>query len=309
MYVHRRRTRIEIWTPAKLNLYLEVLGRRADGYHEIDTLMVPIDLFDTLRLSPRADDRIVLNTAWAKRSRSDTPIDSLPPPTLNLAYRAVELLRQRAGVQCGLSMQLTKRIPVEAGLGGGSSDAAAALCGASRVWGLDWSRRRLAELAVELGSDVPFFVYGTAARCRGRGERVEPCAMRFRPHFVVVRPPAGLATADVYARTELTQPRRTFSGSLWTQRPRHLVHVMFNRLQQAAEQLAPWIRQLQQQFCEIDLLGHQMSGSGSAYYGVCRSAKHARRIAALLRSRDLGEVFAATSVIVGQHRVLPVGQI
>jgi 4-diphosphocytidyl-2-C-methyl-D-erythritol kinase len=315
MYVHRRRTRIEIWTPAKLNLYLEVLGRRADGYHEIETLMVPIGLFDTLQVSQRADSQITLSADWAgpssaRGSDGSTLWGELPPARENLAYRAVERLRERAGVTAGIDLRLIKRIPAAAGLGGGSSDAAAALWGAHRLWGLDWSAAQLAELAGELGSDVPFFLSGSAAWCRGRGERIEPFALGVRPHFVILRPPAGLSTAAVYAETELSDSPRS-AGCGW---PREAVRCssdlarhLFNRLQAAAERVAPWMSQVQQHFERLDFLGHQMSGSGSAYFGVCRSARHARRLASVLRARCAGCLVRAVTAIGGQHRVLPVG--
>jgi 4-diphosphocytidyl-2-C-methyl-D-erythritol kinase len=312
MYVHRRRTRIEIWTPAKLNLFLEVLGRRADGYHEIETLMVPINLFDTLRLSRRDDDRVQLTTRWAPSRRTDASREEateLPPADKNLAFRAVECLRQRAAVTTGVDLELIKRIPAAAGLGGGSSDAAAALIGANELWNLKWSRQRLAAVAAELGSDVPFFLHHAPAWCRGRGERIEPCWLGADHHFVVMCPPQGLSTADVYARVQLHGPRVSADRSRSVPRgPRDLARSMFNRLQPAAERIAPWLQTVQQQFHQLDLLGHQMSGSGSAYFGVCRSARHALRVAAEVRSRAVGRVFCAAAVGGGPHCIIPVSQ-
>jgi 4-diphosphocytidyl-2-C-methyl-D-erythritol kinase len=313
MYVHRRRTRIEIWTPAKLNLFLEVLGRRTDGYHEIETLMVPISLFDTLRCSWRGDGRIEFSARWlgpdvAQRDATDRRLDRLPAPHENLVYRALELLRARAGVEAGVEARLYKRIPAAAGLGGGSSDAAAALLAANWLWGLNWSRDQLAELAAELGSDIPFFLYDSPAYCRGRGERVTPMDLGERPHFVILRPPQGLSTAAVYAQTQTAAlPRRIVDdgrGRRGRGRAQWASHL-FNRLQAGAEQLAPWLRDVQQQFNRLDLLGHQLSGSGSAYFGVCRDARQAGRAAAILRSRCAGQVFCAGSVIGRRCRVLP----
>ncbi len=158
MYVLRRRKRIEIWTPAKLNLFLEVLGRRADGYHEIETLMVPVNLYDTLRFWATEDDRIELTCRGGRGESHSCGSGDLPPVEQNLVYRAATLLRQRSGLRCGLRVLLVKRIPPASGLGGGSSDAAAALVGANLVWGLHWATPRLAEVGAELGSDVPFFL-------------------------------------------------------------------------------------------------------------------------------------------------------
>jgi 4-diphosphocytidyl-2-C-methyl-D-erythritol kinase len=323
MYVQRRRTRIEIWAPAKLNLYLEVLGRRADGYHELETLMVPISLFDTLRLELRENEALSLDCRWAAGVGPTAPLGDLPAAADNLVYRAVALLRERAGVRLGLAMTLLKRIPSAAGLGGGSSDAAAALCGANLLWNLGWTASQLSEVAAELGSDIPFFFAHGPAICRGRGERVEPTQWHGPRDFVVLRPPQGLSTAQVYRRvaehvrerptagsttaspaaseTRGTEPRRMLG---WTTSDRTALDrvsgerqwSMHNRLQAAAEPLAPWLGALRDRFAELDVLAHQLSGSGSAYFAVCRDARHARRIAGIVGSRNEGQVFCVRSL-------------
>jgi 4-diphosphocytidyl-2-C-methyl-D-erythritol kinase len=279
--------------------------------------MVPINLFDTLRLTRRDDGRIELITRWALPALSSkNRAQSLPPPADNLAYRAVDLLRQRAGVQMGIRLELIKRIPAAAGLGGGSSDAAAALVGANWLWNVSWDRRRLAEVAAEIGSDVPFFLYGSSAWCRGRGEQVEPCPLGTRHHFVVACPDQGLSTAAVYATTRLRRMpesdpdvrRPTLSGMESTSHPGRLAEHLFNRLQPAAEQLAPWLQSVQREFHRLDVLGHQMSGSGSAYFGVCRNAEHALRVATTIRSRVAYRVFPAATVGSRPHYVVPVSQ-
>src|SRR5690606_22778255 len=129
------------------NLFFELLARRADGFHEIETLMVPIDLFDSLAAAPVDSDRISLDCHWAAPASAGSELGELPPAEKNLAYRAVELLRERAGIDRGIALSLTKRIPSLAGLGGGSSDAAAALLAANDLWELGWSRAQLAEVA------------------------------------------------------------------------------------------------------------------------------------------------------------------
>ena len=169
MYVRDVAGGVEVLTPAKLNLFLEVLSRRDDGFHEIQSLIVPINLFD--HLSFREDSRGDLNLTcqWAcgldKRGRvikpTQSPLpewESLPEGNDNIAVRAVDLLRRRAGITAGASLHLIKRIPTAAGLGGGSSDAAAALVAANRAWKLDWPAKRLSQTAAEVGSDVPFFL-------------------------------------------------------------------------------------------------------------------------------------------------------
>jgi 4-diphosphocytidyl-2-C-methyl-D-erythritol kinase len=293
--------------PAKLNLYLEVLGRRADGFHELETLMVPVRLCDTLGVSrlPAGKDGQPGEIDFALRfSGSPQDPQSIPSGKENLVVLALELFRERSGSQWGARVELVKRIPAAAGLGGGSSDAAAALGLANRVWDINWPGERLSEIGAELGSDVPFFVAGGAAVCRGRGERVEPLHHARPYHFVIVKPPADLSTADVYrvhaaSADTSRQPepdglQRVIGNgsSVARQHPRLW---MRNRLQAAAASLSPWVDRLRSAFESLDFVHHQLSGSGSAYFGVCRHAQHARRLAAILRRRQLGLVYATRS--------------
>lgn len=285
----------EIHAPAKLNLFLEVLGKRDDGFHEIETLMVPISWYDTLWLSDAPPGSVDLEcvTIVAAPDSVAAASESLPEGPDNIVVRAIEQLAQRAGVNRGARVRLVKRIPLAAGLAGGSSDAAAALLAASAAWGLGWSRTKLAELAAELGSDVPFFLQSGPAICRGRGERVEPLNHLGPLHFVVVRPPVGLATADVYRACRPGSP--PVSAGPLAEALRHgrldkSARLFHNRLQEAAAGLTPWIARLQKEFDRLDCPGHQMSGSGTSYFGLCRHAGHARRLAARLRARRLGRV-------------------
>jgi 4-diphosphocytidyl-2-C-methyl-D-erythritol kinase len=157
-------TALVIDAPAKLNLHLSVLGRRADGYHELETVMASIGLYDTLRLEPEQDGRLELTCEGA---------DSLAADESNLVLRAARLMAAEHGASPGARLRLLKRIPMQAGLGGGSSDAAAALVGLNLLWNLKLPSAELHRLAAMLGSDVNFFVDSTPlALCRGRGEVV-----------------------------------------------------------------------------------------------------------------------------------------
>jgi 4-diphosphocytidyl-2-C-methyl-D-erythritol kinase len=306
--------------PAKLNLYLEILGRRRDGFHELETLMVPIALADSVTftpLAPRVDGRsaeILLDIRCCLPVRPPPATDKIPTGRANLVVKALELLRERSGCRWGADVELVKRIPSAAGLGGASSDAAAALCLANRGWQLNWSGERLAALAAEVGSDVPFFVFRRPAVCSGRGERVEPINGMAAWHFVIVKPPAALHTADVYqAHDDLSDAAQEDDPRSRTENPARATSVrpaaaalssgrrpsgaswLHNRLQAAAAALSPWVARLREVFNALDCWGHQLSGSGSAYFGVCRDAKHARRLAAVLRMRQLGLVYATRS--------------
>jgi 4-diphosphocytidyl-2-C-methyl-D-erythritol kinase len=181
-------------SPAKINLHLEVLGLRPDGFHELAMVMQTIDLADTLTLAPTADGRISLSC--------DEP--SLPTDGGNLIVRAAELLKARSGYsELGAAIQLHKRIPIGAGLAGGSSNGAAALLGLNALWGLGMSRESLHELAAELGSDMPFCLEGGSQLCFGRGERLEALATTAStlPAVLLIKhPEASVSTPWAYGR-------------------------------------------------------------------------------------------------------------
>jgi 4-diphosphocytidyl-2-C-methyl-D-erythritol kinase len=301
MHVHRALP-VQVYAPAKLNLFLEVLGKRTDGFHEIETLMVPVSLCDTLAFQPTPADGIDCTCRWDfARAPRNTPARVFPElGDNNLAVRAARLLREAAGIKAGAHIELIKRVPLEAGLAGGSSDAAAALVAANVGWGLNWPVDRLAEVASQLGSDVAFFLAGGVALCTGRGEHVRSEPNLAPLHFVVVQPPAGLSTAEVYrhCRPAPTPCRAQALVDAWRRGNAAAVgQLLHNRLEPAAAGISPWIARLRDEFKRLDFLGHQMTGSGSAYFGLCRHARHARRLAAALRNRGFAQVFAVAGPI------------
>jgi 4-diphosphocytidyl-2-C-methyl-D-erythritol kinase len=227
-----------------------------------------------------------------------TPWEPLPSASDNLVVHALERLRQCAGVTRGAQVSLSKRIPSAAGLGGASSDAAAALMAANQAWGLGWSSDRLAELAAELGSDIPFFLGSGAARCLGRGEKIESLSELPTLHFVVVRPSEGLSTAAVYRACAPSKTPGSSRGLVEAWRAGdwgRLGRMLHNGLQEPARQLSPEIARLQSVFHRCNVLGHQMSGSGTSYFGLCHHARHARQVAGRLQSQGLGAVYCASS--------------
>lgn len=310
MIVRKLGPRTLIDTPAKVNLSLEILGRRADGFHEIETLMVAVSVCDTLEFTPSSDEAITLDCRWADGfAARDRLLDSeLPPVGKNIVWRAAQLIRERTGTKAGAAIRLTKRIPAAAGLGGASSDAAAALVAANIGWQLELSKDKLQSLAAELGSDVPFFLSSGpkgrgAAICRGRGEMIEP--VKLPPlHVVIVRPPVGLSTPLVYQtlgykvgqRTDAPVASEPLARRLAAGQVAPAARMLNNRLEGPAARLTPWIARLADEFSRLDVLGHQMSGSGSSYFGLCMSSRQARRVAARLRARGVGTVFAATTM-------------
>lgn len=263
---------VAIWAPAKVNLYLEVLAKRADGYHDIATLMVAVSRYDTLTFREEDSGQLQL--------RCDHPTLSTGPD--NLVLRAAERLRQRTGCGRGAVIDLVKRIPLAAGLAGGSTDAAATLAGLNRLWRLGLTRTELAELGAELGSDVPFFFATPAAWCTGRGEQVTPAPLGKRLDFVLVCPPVGLSTAEVYR--SVTVPEQAMAGDAIRQAAaagdiEDLGRCLYNRLQTVAERLCPSVAELAQRLARLNPAGWLMSGSGTSLFALCRDRQEALRIA------------------------------
>jgi len=313
MHVRQSASHVEVLTPAKINLFLEVLAKRPDGFHEIETLMAAVTAYDRLIFVPESNGEIVLNCRWAQglsawqhghnsqKAAHELLYGEIPRGPENLVWRAAALIRERAGIRQGATICLVKRVPAAAGLGGASSDAAATLIAANIAWKIAWSREQLIALAADLGSDIPFFFSRGAAVARGRGEKIE-VIRPFQIHVVIARPPVGLATPQVYkACRPAEQPAsaKILIDSLIRGEMAKAGRQLHNRLQPAAETLTPWIGRLRNEFEKHDVMGHQMSGSGSSYFAFCRSARHARRIAARLRAREVGTVFAATSSVAG----------
>jgi len=258
-------------TSAKVNLALEVLGKRGDGYHEIATVLQAVDLFDRLTVDP--DETLSLHT--------DDP--ELPTDDGNLVMRAARLLQKAAGVDRGARLRLHKRIPVAAGLGGGSSDAAAALTGLNRLWGLRWPRPRLQELAVELGMDVPFFLGTGRAVARGRGEQLAALPGGGGYALVLVNPRTPLSTKEVYGRVpvgwhaEPTGTERVIEA-LRRRNVGVLAAALTNNLERVVEPVLPVIGRMKAALLAAGALGAIMSGSGPTVFGLARSLDHARQI-------------------------------
>ena len=299
-----------VHTPAKLNLFLEVLNKRPDGYHELETVMVMLGIYDTLRFTSiphsaldATEPAVLLGVISTNAANSDQTAIEKPQPIPtgadNLVVKAAELLRAHTGYDGGARIELWKRIPAEAGLAGGSSDAAATLAGLNRLWKLDLPIEELCRLAARLGSDVPFFLTASrSALCRGRGEIIEPLDLPLGLYFVVAKPGSGLSTPAVFRQwrpAEKARSARPLIEALrlgsWTL----LAGSLFNALQNPAEQLNADISRMRDVFSSEPVSGHMMSGSGTAYFGVCRHRRQAQAIAARLSSRRIGRVVVARS--------------
>ena len=280
---------VQLAAPAKINLTLRVLRRRADGYHELDAPTVPLDLADTVSVTTRADRRIV----------NDWRLPGVAPAA-ELGRRAARLLAQRAGVTAGVTIHITKRIPAGAGLGGGSSDAAAVLLACKRLWSLRWSLAQLAKLGGELGADVPFFVHCRQARLRGIGDVLEPLTQPVRGWCVLCVPRQRTATATVFARWQqqnLTNQGKRDKISSQAQATNDLVLPAMG-LNPA---IATTLRDLGAKVGEA-----RMTGAGSACFAVLDHRQAAYAAARRLARSDIDVV--VTRIMCGRRRILGSGQ-
>jgi 4-diphosphocytidyl-2-C-methyl-D-erythritol kinase len=240
--------------PAKLNLFLHITGRRADGYHLLQSVFVLIDWADTLHVE-RRDDGLL-------RRHDLGP--ALPADDLSL--RAARALQQASGSSFGADISVLKSVPWGAGMGGGSSDAATVLLALNRLWKLNWPRARLLELATPLGADVPFFVGGDNAFVEGIGERLTPIEWAPR-RYAVVKPAESLGTAGIFSHPDLardTEPA-TLVGSLAHMNAERVPAFGHNDLQPIAQALCPAIAQVAQ-WLESRFGNSRMTGSGSAVF-------------------------------------------
>ncbi|RMF40287.1 MAG: hypothetical protein D6753_12005 [Planctomycetota bacterium] len=290
-----------IHAPAKVNLYLRVCGKRPDGYHEIETLMCPIAWTDTVRIAPAPHSRIDFHLVSPAPGPSDNPfnrgdgtgVKSVPRGADNLVVRAAELVRELTGVTQGCEIHLHKRIPPMAGLGGGSSDAAATVVGCMALWNI-WDRSLATEICTRLGSDVPFFLgdrhHISWAWATGRGEKVDVLHSVPRLHFNVTIPPLGCATAEVYAALQGTSSSDD-AGKIFDACENGQYHkigaALRNDLQFAASKINPWIRR------QLDLLKQsgvrycQMTGSGSSCFGLIDDDQQRVRLRELAAQHEL----------------------
>jgi 4-diphosphocytidyl-2-C-methyl-D-erythritol kinase len=276
---------VKIRAPAKVNLFLRVVGRRRDGYHLLDTLIVPVSLYDVIKIrrfpaTPQqpANPRI--------RITCDDPI--VPLGEDNLAYRAAQLLLEQLDRRMSIGIHIQKRIPMGAGLGGGSTDAATTLLGLNRLFNLNLSAARLERLALRLGADVPFFIRAHPARASGIGEVLHP--IRGLVHFwlVILYPGFPVATASVYRKLpkKLTKPTSGNSIRISLRRFDRLPDLLVNDLESVTLESYPKIRSLKEKLLREGAAGGLMTGSGSAVFGVFGSKGLAQRAFDRLRNEE-----------------------
>jgi 4-diphosphocytidyl-2-C-methyl-D-erythritol kinase len=265
---------VRVVAPAKINLYLWVGDRRADGLHEIESVMQSVSLADELRVS--LAEGVTFDVS---------PAGAAPEDESNLVVAAVRALRASCPVESGAALELAKRIPSGAGLGGGSADAAAALIGLNQLWGCRLSRKALEKIGAGIGADVPFCVRGGTAGALGAGERLAPLIVREPLWWVIAGPSSSLSTAEVYARfDEMGGPRagtadaHDLADALARANLERVGASLRNDLFEAAVSLEPSIATVRSALVEAGALGAVMTGSGGACCGLARDEAHAREI-------------------------------
>jgi 4-diphosphocytidyl-2-C-methyl-D-erythritol kinase len=285
----RPRTRVTytIKAPAKLNLRLKVTGVRPDGYHELVSVMVPVSLFDELQLTPAPPGFLELTCDGY----------AVPADEGNLAWRAVAEFRRRTGADTGLRIRLAKNIPVAAGLGGGSSDAAAVLLCLNEMEGSPLSTRDLHSLAAGLGADVPFFLGCRPSLARGIGDVLEPIANWPAHHYVIVTPRLQVSTAWVYGhlrlkgltRDEYHYIMQRLSGDSLV-----VAHILENDLETVTSASYPIIETIKRALLDAGAAGALMTGSGPSVFALFDSLGVASRAREAVISRELGDAFVVT---------------
>lgn len=276
---------------AKINLCLNVKGRRNDGYHELEMIMVPIDFYDTLEMIPAAETTLSNNRSY------------IPVNEKNTVIKAIRVLRDRYGFDMQFDCRLQKHIPTRAGLAGGSADAAAAIRIMNRMLNLGMSTQDMIDCARQVGADVPFCILSRPALVRGIGEVLLPfeCSPDF--HILLVKPRRGVSTKEAFELCDSTEPVhpdcRKMCEALIAGSYRDVISSLGNSLEEAALQLVPEIRQVKEALTALGFDGVLMSGSGSTVFGITKDEELVENAMNLLRAQKL--FVRRTHILTGNH--------
>lgn len=259
--------------PAKINLTLDILRKREDGYHEVEMVMTMVDLADRLELKTLDRDTIIIAS----------PVGYIPVDEKNHAFQAAKLIKERYGVKQGVYIHIDKQIPVSAGLGGGSSDAAATLRGLNRLWNLNISEQELQELAAEIGSDVPFCVTGGTALAAGRGEKLKRVKSPPPCWVILAKPAISVSTAEVYRNFDVSanqEPARSrqMIQALENGDYEGMCRSLGNMLERVTLRMYPEVARIKACMERLGADGVQMSGSGPTVFGLVRKESKVHRI-------------------------------
>lgn len=258
--------------PAKINLGLDVLGKRADGYHELEMVMSSVDLADRLIMEELEEDKIIIET-----NKAFLPIDKR-----NNVYQAASIVKKRYCINKGILIRITKNIPVAAGLGGGSTDCAAALRGMDRLWQLGLTMPELIDIGMEVGTDVPYCIYGTTAFISGKGEKVTPLRPMPQCWVVLVKPRLSVSTGKIFQEVDLDQLHhpdiQELSDAILAEDYQRMIAAMGNSLESITIPKHPVVQQIKERMMKYGADVALMTGSGPTVFALCQKYSRAQRV-------------------------------
>ncbi|WP_436953539.1 4-(cytidine 5'-diphospho)-2-C-methyl-D-erythritol kinase [Staphylococcus shinii] len=258
--------------PAKINLTLDTLFKRDDGFHEVEMIMTTIDLNDRLSFELRKDRKIIV----------DVEQSYVPSDNKNLAYKAAELMKKTYNLKQGITITIDKNIPVSAGLAGGSTDAAATMRGMNRLYNLNRPLEELCELGIQIGTDIPFCILGKTALCKGKGEIIKFLDKPPSAWVVVAKPDLGISSPDIFKKLDLKQPYNVHTdaceAALISEDYDLLCKSLSNRLEPVSGKMYTEILKIKANMLENGADGAVMSGSGPTVYGLTRKERQAKHV-------------------------------
>lgn len=269
---------IQLKSRAKINLSIDVLGKRPDGYHLVEMIMQTIDLFDNIKILSLKEDKIIIRS-----NSKDIPVDNS-----NIVYKAANLIKQQFNIKKGVEIHIEKNIPVAAGMAGGSSNAAAVLVGLNKLWNLNLSQDKLKELGLKLGADVPFCIEGDASLAENIGEKLTNIDGLSQDVFIVVcKPNIFVSTKEVYeaidSKTIDKRPDNKLLIQLLKENNIELLSKnMYNVLETVTKEKYPVIKDIEEIMINNKALGAMMSGSGPTVFGLYRNKDDAQRCGEIL---------------------------
>lgn len=279
----------------KINLSLDVLGRREDGYHEVSMVMQTVDIYDRISLSKTDVEGIRLTS-----DKKELPLDEK-----NIVYKAVSLIKEEYRIETGVDVHIEKQLPIAAGMGGGSADAAAALRGMNRLFNLGLNETKLEELGLRLGADVPFLIRGGTALAEGIGERLTELVPFPECAILIVKPKLGVSTKEVYeAFDSLLEVKHPDIGGLVKELGKsslcNIVKLLGNVLEEVTVTKHRIIAEIKQLLLENGAVFSMMTGSGPTVFGIFESEKEAKKASLVLRNKNKFEMVEVTQCRYGR---------
>ena len=270
---------IEVKAYAKINLAIDLLGKREDNYNEVKMIMQTIDIFDKVKVK-RVDEGIII----------ESEMNLIPKDSRNVAYKAAQCMFERYNIKDGVCIEIEKNIPISAGLGGGSADAAAVIIGINKLFGLELDTSELMDIGREIGADVPFCIMKNTALAEGIGERLTSLPNMHSTDLVVIKPRFGVSTKVVYEEFDYSEPKRRpnfdiLIDSIAKHDIANIAKNMANVLESVTEKKNPVITDIKNQLIRNNALGAMMSGSGPAVFAIFKNEILAKNAYEALRNK------------------------